>query len=122
MSAKHGAAILVAEDEALIAMDIQTLLENAGYRVVGLANTPNAALTLFNQTQPDLALLDINLGGKDIFGTASALSAQGTKVVFLTGHSSKKLPETLRHHPMVGKPYQPEKLLEVIAAELSRKA
>lgn len=121
MKAAHGPTVLIVEDEALIAMDIQALLENAGYSVLGLANSPAAAMALFSKKQPDLALLDINLGGQDILETASAFSAQGIEIVFLTGHSAKKLPEALRHHPLVAKPYMPDKLLEVIKAALARR-
>jgi CheY-like chemotaxis protein len=121
MKAAQGPSVIVVEDEALIAMDIQTLLENAGYRVLGLANSPAAAKALFSKKQPDLALLDINLGGQDILETASAFSAKGIEIIFLTGHSAKKLPEALRHHPLVGKPYMPDKLLEVIETTLARR-
>ena len=61
------ATVLVVEDEALIALDLQALLEHAGYRVLGPANSPAVAFNLLEANQPDVALLDINLGRTDAF-------------------------------------------------------
>ena len=62
MSDRGVARVLVVEDEALIAMDLQALLEEAGYQVLGPANSSAAALALIDNEEPDVALLDVNLG------------------------------------------------------------
>ena len=67
MTARGNARILVVEDEALIAMDLQALLEEAGYHVLGPANSSAAALALIDNDEPDVALLDVNLGRSDAF-------------------------------------------------------
>ena len=85
-------SVLVVEDEALIAMDLQALLEEAGYRVLGPANSTAAAMALLDGTDPDVALLDVNLGRSDVFGVANELATRKTKVIFLTGHTVQKLP------------------------------
>ena len=92
MTVRGNACILVVEDEALIAMDLQALLEDAGYRVLGPANSSAAALALIDADAPDVALLDVNLGRSDAFGVASILTERKTQVIFLTGHTAHKLP------------------------------
>lgn len=56
--------ILVVEDEAVIALDLQSLLEEFGHEVVGTASRGDDALRVAAETRPDLALLDIRIGGR----------------------------------------------------------
>ena len=79
MTSDGKARILVVEDEALIAMDLQALLEEAGYNVLGPANTSEAALALIANDEPDVALLDVNLGRSDAFGVANVLAERKTE-------------------------------------------
>lgn len=120
MTQGQGASVLVVEDEALIAMDLQALLEDAGYRVVGPANTTAAAMALLGQDDPDVALLDVNLGRSDVFGVANELATRKTKMIFLTGHTAQKLPPAHRHCPLVAKPYLPDVLLRAVRLALSQ--
>ena len=115
-----NASVLVVEDEALIAMDLQALLEEAGYRVLGPANSTAAAMALLAGCNPDVALLDVNLGRSDVFGVANELAARKTKVIFLTGHTAQKLPLAHRHRPLVAKPYLPHVLLQAVQSVLSQ--
>jgi len=121
MTLRSNARILVVEDEALIAMDLQTLLEDAGYRVIGPANSSAAALALIEADEPDVALLDVNLGRSDAFGVASILTERKTQVIFLTGHTAHKLPPAHRHLPLVSKPYLPQVLLEAVERALNER-
>src|SRR5262245_16512676 len=122
MTSGAKAQILVVEDEALIAMDLQALLEEAGYRVLGPANTSEAALKLLQGgDEPDVALLDVNLGRSDAFGVANALAELKTEVIFLTGHTAHKLPQAHRHRPLVSKPYMPQVLLQAIESALDKR-
>jgi CheY-like chemotaxis protein len=114
------ASVLVVEDEALIAMDLQALLEDAGYRVLGPANSTAAAMALLNGDEPDVALLDVNLGRSDVFGVANELATRKTRLIFLTGHTAQKLPQAHRHRPLVAKPYLPHVLLQAVALALSQ--
>jgi CheY-like chemotaxis protein len=114
-------SILVVEDEALIAMDLQALLEDAGYRVLGPANSSAAALALIDADEPDVALLDVNLGRSDAFGVASILTERKTQVIFLTGHTAHKLPPAHRHLPLVSKPYLPQVLLQAVERALEQR-
>ena len=114
-------SILVVEDEALIAMDLQALLEDAGYRVLGPANSSAAALALIDGDEPDVALLDVNLGRSDAFGVASVLTERKTQVIFLTGHTAHKLPPAHRHLPLVSKPYLPQVLLQAVERAIAQR-
>jgi CheY-like chemotaxis protein len=115
-----SASVLVVEDEALIAMDLQAVLEEAGYRVLGPCNSTAAAMALLAEHDPDVALLDVNLGRSDVFGVANELATRKTKLIFLTGHTARKLPQAHRHRPLVAKPYLPHVLLQAVQLALSQ--
>jgi CheY-like chemotaxis protein len=119
MSEANPVSVLVVEDEALIAMDLQMLLEDAGYRVLGPANSTDSALAILKKEKPDAALLDINLGRSDVFTVANALSTGATRVIFLSGHSAQRLPPDHRHRPLVTKPYLPQVLLQTLGRVLA---
>ncbi len=115
------ATVLIVEDEALIAMDLQSLLEEAGYRVMGPANSTAAAMALLaGKEEPDVALLDVNLGRSDVFGVANELATRKTRLIFLTGHTAQKLPQAHRHRPLVAKPYLPHVLLQAVELALTQ--
>ena len=80
--------ILVVEDEAVIAMEIESRLGKMGYEVVGVAATGEKALSLAAATHPDLALMDIHLVGPlDGVATAEQLRASfDIPIVFLTAY------------------------------------
>jgi CheY-like chemotaxis protein len=69
--------VLVVEDQFLIAMDLQHLLEQHGWRVLGPALAVEEALRLLDGETPDVALLDVNLRGATVIPVAEALRARG---------------------------------------------
>ena len=113
------ATVLVVEDEALIALDLQSLLENAGYRVVGPASSAAAALKLLDQFVPDVALLDVDLGRSDVFGVANELAIRKTRFIFLTGHTMEVVPQAHRYRPLVSKPFLPHLVLRAVEDALA---
>jgi CheY-like chemotaxis protein len=113
-------SVLVVEDEALIAMDLEALLEGAGYRVMGPCNSTASAMALLADGNPDVALLDVNLGRSDVFAVANELATRKTKVIFLTGHTAQKLPAAHRHRPLVAKPYLPHILLQAVQRAIAQ--
>jgi CheY-like chemotaxis protein len=121
MASAGGVSVLVVEDEALIAMDLQALLEEAGYRVLGPANSSAAAMALLAGQDPDVALLDVNLGRSDVFGVANELATRKTELIFLTGHTAQKLPPAHRHRPLVAKPYLPHVLLQAVQRAIAQR-
>ena len=103
--------MLVVEDEALIACDLQQILEAHGYRVIGPASSPARALDLIEHETPDLALLDVNLGGTNSFALADVLTARHCNIIFVTGHSRPWIKAAHRHRTVVEKPFLPSDLL-----------
>ncbi len=122
MTKRTGQRILVVEDEALIAIDLEAVLEDAGYRVLGPVNSAATALALLERELPELALLDVNLGGSNVFGVANAVAARNVPIIFLTGHTAHRLPENHRHRPLVAKPYLPSVLLKEVERVLLEQA
>jgi two-component system, cell cycle sensor histidine kinase and response regulator CckA len=81
--------LLIVEDEAIVAMDLQQRLERLGHQVVGTAATGEAAIRRAGETRPDVTLMDIRLKG-EMDGVAAAAEIDrrfDTPVVFLTAHS-----------------------------------
>jgi DNA-binding response OmpR family regulator len=111
LAQKDGVTVLVVEDDALIALDIQAILEDADHKVIGLASTVEAALTIIAKEVPQIAILDVNLGKSNVFEFADVLAHAGTPILFLTGHSKAALAEAHRHRPVVAKPFLPGVLL-----------
>ena len=100
--------VLVVEDEAMIAMDLQGILRRAGCEVIGPVGRVEAATRRADgEPPPDVALLDINLGGESVFVVADALAARRIPFVFVTGYGKDVLPERFRERPMSSKPYFP---------------
>ena len=87
--------VIVAEDEAVIAFDLQTMVQRAGGEVVGIAIRGQDAITLSAALRPDVVLMDVHLVGElDGVDTARAIRAmRGIAIVFVTAHADA---ETMR--------------------------
>jgi DNA-binding response OmpR family regulator len=96
--------VLVVEDEALIAMDLEAALLRAGYAVVGPAATV-AAGTALAATEPlRAAVLDVNIAGELVFPVADALARRRVPFLFVTGYGPEALPSRFRDRPLLRKP------------------
>ena len=113
-----GRRVLVIEDEALIAMLLEDQLAELGCEIAGVAARFDDALEKATALAFDVAILDVNLSGKESFPIAEALRARGMPFVFATGYGATALPETLRSVPIVRKPYQLQQLAVVLRAAL----
>lgn len=100
-----GRRILVVEDESLVAMLLETILEDMGCVPVGPAADIDEGLALANSETLDAALLDVNVAGRQIFPVAEALKARGVPFVFSTGYGEGGLPEEWRGQPTIQKPF-----------------
>ena len=101
-----GRRILLVEDEALVAMLLETILEDMGCVTVGPAATVEEGLAVVADAAPlDAALLDVNVGGQLVFPIAEALKTRGVPFVFSTGYGAAGLSEAWRGHPTVQKPF-----------------
>lgn len=117
--------ILVVEDEAIVAADIEQQLRSFGYEVVGLASRGERALELAGELLPDLILMDITIKG-DIDGIETAKRIRTLAeipVVFLTAHSDGPTLERAREAEPSGylvKPYGESDLQATVKMALTR--
>jgi DNA-binding response OmpR family regulator len=81
-----GRRILIVEDQAILGMELEFVLEQAGHHVVGVAFDSRQALALAVETRPDLAVVDINLkdGRTGVSVAEKMVSELGVTVVFAT--------------------------------------
>ena len=109
--------ILVAEDEALVALVLELALAAAGHRVLGPAATAAGALRLAEAGRPDLALLDINLAeGGDGVALARALrDRHGTPSLFLSGQTLQARAARDAAWGLIRKPYDPAVVVRAVA-------
>lgn len=107
MSHVPGLRILVVEDEALIALELECLLDDLGYVTVGVAGSSAEAIELGRTTVPDLALVDIHLidgpTGIDVARTLS--SDPRTSVVFMTANDKRIPADFAGALGVIAKPY-----------------
>ena len=83
--------VLIVEDEALVAMAIETMLVMAGHDAVGQADDLDTALAAVDVEKPDLALVDMQLArGCNGLDVAAALKARGVPVMFATGNCPRE--------------------------------
>lgn len=116
--------ILIVEDEPLIAEDIRELLSQVNYQVVGVAFNKEDAFSLLQTTQPDIALLDINLGDNtDGITIAETINEKyNIPFLYLTSYSSKLILDKVKHtFPMgyIVKPFEEANLFTAVEIALS---
>ena len=105
-NALQGRRVLVIEDESLVAMLLETILEDMGCAVVGPeANIDDGLIAATTEASLDAALLDVNVAGREVFPVAEALRARGVPFVFSTGYGEAGLPEHWRGNPTIQKPF-----------------
>lgn len=102
----------------MVAMLIQDILAEVGCEVVGVAARFDDALEKAEALAVDVAILDVNLNGRDTFAIAGALTRRGIAFIFATGYEATHLPEPLRKMPILQKPFRREDLERAIRAAL----
>ena len=116
--------VLVAEDEALIRLDLREMLEEEGYDVCGEAGDGETAARLAVELQPDLVILDVRMPVLDgIAAAARIASARIAPVIILTAFSQRDLVERAREAGAMAylvKPFQKKDLLPAIEMAVSR--
>jgi DNA-binding response OmpR family regulator len=107
--------ILVVEDQALIAMEVQDCLSRAGAVVVGPFGRLERGLAEAEKQSLDAALLDVDLNGVRCWPIAEILAARAIPFAFTTGFAgSIATPERFAGYPVLTKPYREEDVLAVL--------
>jgi two-component system, response regulator PdtaR len=116
--------VLLAEDEALIRLDLKEMLEEEGYEVVGEAGDGDSAVRLARERHPDLVILDIKMPGLDGLTAAQRISEEGlAPVVVLTAFSQRELVERAARAGAMAylvKPFQKADVLPAIEVAVAR--
>jgi CheY-like chemotaxis protein len=107
--------ILVIEDEFFIALDISSILEQAGLVVIGPAANVADALEAIGSEEIDGALLDAHLAGEPVGRVADALKARAIPFAFVSGYGREQLPAAYQDAQLVKKPFTGRDLLAAIA-------
>ncbi|MEJ8570037.1 response regulator [Microbaculum marinum] len=109
-------SVLILEDEFMIAMEFETVLLDAGYRVVGPAADVEAALALLESDKPDAGVLDVNLGrGETSAPIAEKLHRLAVPFILCTGYQTSELVQRYGDGvPILQKPVDAAKLIDVL--------
>ncbi len=117
---------MIAEDEAIVRLDLREILEEAGFEIAGETGRGDEAVRLVREHAPDLVILDIKMPGIDGLEAASAISGLGsTAVLILTAFSQRELVDKARDAGAIAylvKPFQKEEILPAIDVALARHA
>jgi DNA-binding response OmpR family regulator len=108
-------SVLVVEDEMLLAMLLEDSLADFGCDVVGPVGRVADGVRLANSERLDGAILDVNVGGTDVFPVARELAKRGIPFVFVSGYDSNHLPREWCNRPKLQKPFEPRSLAQCMA-------
>ncbi len=97
--------VLIVEDDAAVAEALADMVTDLGHRVVATERSRDAALDAAAQVEADIAILDINLGGRPAFPVADRLQARGVPVIFATGFGILELTGKYADAPLLKKPF-----------------
>jgi two-component system, response regulator PdtaR len=118
--------VLIAEDEAIIRLDLKEMLEEEGFDVVGEASDGEAAIRLARERGPDLVIMDIKMPGLDGLSAAERVVSEGlAAVLILTAFSQRDLVQRAARAGAIGylvKPFQKSDLVPAIEVALARHA
>ena len=111
--------VLVVEDEYLIRMLLEDMLADIGYTIAGAVGTIAEARQHAVSDAFDVAILDVNLDGEEVFPVADILAKRGLPFVFVTGYGEGSLPASYRGRPALQKPFQAEQLKATLVGLLA---
>lgn len=109
-----GLRILIVEDEAPIALQVEDMLVESDCDVVGPASRVGQALKLIDDEAVDAAVLDLNIAGDLVYPVADALEKRGLPYIFATGYGASSLTEPYRGRPVLQKPFSRRELLQAM--------
>jgi len=111
--------ILIVEDEPLIAMMLEDFLDTLGHTVKGICESVGEAREAVEAGGFDLAILDVNLKGENIWPVASEMRARGIPFVIASGGHVDPPPAEFAAVPMIDKPYTIDRVTPAIEEALA---
>ncbi len=113
--------MMIVDDEALVLFDLVMTVEELGYRVHSESTTLQDAISAIEGgSPPDVALLDIDVGGKPVWPLARKIVARGKPVVFVSANlNHKELREEFASCGRLDKPASRDEIAEAIASALN---
>jgi DNA-binding response OmpR family regulator len=111
----QGARVLVVEDEAIVSFLLEDTLLQLGCTVI-LAGRLSEALAQLDRGYPDLAVLDVNLGGEMVYPVAERLRAAGVPFLFTTGYGVSGIAPEWKDARIMQKPFAPEQFAAAVEA------
>ncbi len=119
----RGARVLVVEDEFLLADEMRSDLEDIDAEVLGPFGHLAPAMELVREgAEIDAAVLDLNIGGREVFPLADLLAERGVPMVFATGYSAQSLPARFAGVPTCEKPVAQDRLVSLLQRSLGASA
>ncbi len=119
-----GARVVIAEDEALIRLDLRETLEEEGYQVVAETSRGDEVVGLVREHRPDLAILDIKMPGGDGLSAAAEITTDRlAAVLILTAFSQRELIDRAREAGALAylvKPFQRNDLVPAMELAIGR--
>jgi two-component system, response regulator PdtaR len=116
-----AAAVLIVEDQMLIAWHIRDLVEQAGHEVVAMARNPAEAVAAAAQHKPDFAMMDIRLesGASGLEAARMLYEGWGVRSLYVSANldgQTREQAEEFRPLGFIGKPFLAAQVLDAIAA------
>ncbi len=112
---RPGTAVLVVEDNSLIALDLETILLNCGVEHVQIASSIRQALAFIEAEPFDAAFLDLRVSETVTLDVAAALQRAGTPFAFATGYDADSaVLAGFRTQPVIAKPYAECEICDVL--------
>ena len=115
----EGRSILIVEDEPLIAMMLEDFLDSLGHTISGTCDSVQCALKEVEKGGFDLAILDVNLKGENVWPVATALRAKNVPFVIATGGHVDPPPPEFNDAPVIEKPYTVDRVTPAIDSALA---
>jgi two-component sensor histidine kinase/DNA-binding response OmpR family regulator len=109
--------MLIAEDEALVAIMIEDVAIELGWSVVGPFSRAADALAAAKTDEIHAAILDVNLGGESVYPIADTLMARGVPFVFATGYGAESIDRRFACAPVLQKPIDRQVLQQVFTSQ-----
>ena len=110
-----GLRVLLVEDEIMVALLLEDMLSEFGHQVVGPVAHLNKAVEMAQREALDVAILDVNINGKEVYPVAEALAARGIPFIFATGYGKGGLRAPYLNRPSLQKPFLRHNLRELFA-------